>query len=339
MKKVLFVTTTYLDLYKDVVTELERKGFSVEYVPDIAIPGDPFDVLRWRHVRYTKNGFLAKLKLQWQTFEAEHDSLFYDYLFVIDGKNVHPYLFEILRKSNPNIKCVNYLFDRTHNVYHFERNFKYYDRVITFDRADSQRYGIEFFPLYWVQSEAVPTEKYDIFGFGAADDIRYNVFRRIRAIAEKQGYNYFLKLLGRPITKGVFAYRLRCAVKKLIGREYIPVKETYSDFFTTSTFKPEEFRSLTMGANVVVDTNHPYQDGLTARFMWALGAGCKIITTNASACNYGFYSDSQILVLNKSTNDDRIISFIESPAHVSDETNVEIDRYRIDNWLDFILFF
>ena len=125
-------------------------------------------------------------------------------------------------------------------------------------------------------------------------------------------------------------------VNKLIGKKYYSNKELVeNDLFTTQTLTPDEFRRTIQQSRTVLDVQAPNQDGLTARFMWALGLGKKIMTFNWNVKRYPFYSPEQILVLDDSYNG--IEEFINSGVTVSDEKKAIIDRYRIDNWLDTLL--
>lgn len=60
---------------------------------------------------------------------------------------------------------------------------------------------------------------------------------------------------------------------------------------------PAEFRSLIYNSRCVIDTYNTFQEGMTPRFMWALGAGCKIITTNKNCKEYSFYSPEYIYIV------------------------------------------
>ena len=130
---------------------------------------------------------------------------------------------------------------------------------------------------------------------------------------------------------------LRNMAKAIIGREHLPLLDIISGMFTKKALLPSDFKQLIVSSNTVVDTNHPFQDGLTARFMWALGAEKKIVTTNCSVRNYPFYSDEQIFILNN--NWDELPDFLKSEFTMKESVRAEIAKYRIDNWLDTILNF
>ena len=72
---------------------------------------------------------------------------------------------------------------------------------------------------------------------------------------------------------------------------------------------------------------------MTARFMWALGAEKKIITTNKTVVQNTFYSPEQIYVLSDS-NLDGVMNFISKDFQMSSEKRNIVLHYRIDNWVD-----
>lgn len=101
---------------------------------------------------------------------------------------------------------------------------------------------------------------------------------------------------------------------------------------------PDEFRDKISCSKIVVDTHTRHQTGLTARFMWALGARKKIVTTNSSISQYDFFSKEQIYVLTKPYEfGDSFSRFANSPLVLSNKVESSIDRFRIDNWLSTIL--
>jgi len=52
-------------------------------------------------------------------------------------------------------------------------------------------------------------------------------------------------------------------------------------------------------STVILDINHPKQSGLTMRTFEALGAGKKLITTNAEIKKYSFYNEDNICIIDR----------------------------------------
>ena len=338
MKNVLFISPSWMDIYKDVISELERQGYHVDYIPEEKFRNDS-------RSRDKKAFLLKKEELEFEEFINSHwttlllDDKFdkaYDILFVIDGQSFRPVVVDFLKKRNPDIRCINYLFDTTSGVYEFDKNFDCFDKVFTFDVGESKKYGIEFLPIYWVPAAEVK-EDIDLFGMGRYSKDRYKLFKEIKKISDIAGLKSILRLHTNVINN-ITLYMVKYAIRKILGIVHGPSPEAYlSEFNTHETITPAEFRQLISRSRCIIDTSAPHQDGLTARFMWALGAGKKIITNNKSVRKYDFFSSNQIYVINNvhdlETHQDELKFFLNTDYEETKTLRRIIEQYRIDNWI------
>lgn len=336
--KVLLIGTPYMGIYKDIIQGLEDLGFFVEYIPQKNYPNNPY-YLHKKSSHSKKKEFQSFLLNYWKE-QLDHrncEELYFDYLLVINGLNIHPYLFEKLRNANKSIIAVNYIYDRIKGVYQIDHNFKYFDRIYSFDQSDVSYYHLNLLPIFWVPISKKTTEEMDIFAFGAYDPTRVKVFKKMKEIADKANLRGIIKLYY-PKVENSINYTIGNFLRILFHRRKRPsLKDLRSDFYTFNTLSTDLFRQYINSSKVVVDTNHSYQDGLTARCMWALGAGKKIITNNQHITNYSFYSKEQVLIFNMDVSDEMIVDFIKQDCKVSHDCRSSIDEYRIDNWLKKIL--
>ena len=341
MKNILFIGTPHMDIYKDVIAEMQRQGYSVDFIPEKKQLDDPDNVRGYRGInrilKVHPKAFRKKNEQYWkELLSAEEYSKVYDILFVLDGQSVSPCVFEILRERNPKIYAVNYLFDTVKCVYHFERNFEKFDKVLTFDIGESKQYGVGHLPIFWVEADSDVKLQYKAFGLGRIDMRRYKMFKFFNNIASQFSLPSYIKL---QADRYPF-FKLKYLLRKLFGCVILTPEAYYSDLCSQISLSPSEFRKKIMESEVVIDTAPDNQDGLTARFMWALGAKRKIITTNEHVLKYPFYSPQQILVVDADDiekNRHDVISFMESPLQIPADKLVEIDKYRIDNWLGELL--
>ena len=341
-KKVLFVAPQYMELYKDITAEMERQQYKVDFIAEQSYMDDPDNIRGYaRFAKFLTNRkkFKQKIDRIWsQLLEKPEYGKNYDYCFVLDGQSISSVLFQVLRERNPNVKIINYLFDTTTGVYHFEKNFQYYDKVFSFDLNESKKYQINFLPIYWLPCDAQSCPKHDIFGFGAIKDERYRLFVKLEKLAKKKGLSCYLKLYNFVNIKIMLLYRLRYVAYRLINlKNIISPEALLSSFSTKQVFSPNEFRRYIAGANIVVDTASRYQDGLTARFMWSLGLGKKIITTNFNVEKYDFYDPKQIFVYHDSVDEKQLEKFLSSEYEINDAQKKKICLYRIDFWLKTLL--
>ena len=339
--RVLFIGPTYMDIYLDVIAEFERQGYEVDFIKERQRNNDPFSV-RYEFFRPHLGIERQKAEYWKNLLQQPQYAGCYDLLFVIDGQGLHASLFDILLERNPNMQCVNYLFDTTYGVYHFEYFFDRFDQIFTFDLGESRKYGIGFLPIYWVASDnsVEVNEKYVMFGFGAYNPNRFEVFTHLSEYCREEQLPAFIHLFEKMKSRE-WVYVIKQLMRRLIGlRAHMPLSHYHSPIITDRTLSPTDFRRFIYQSRVTIDTHPAHQDGLTARFMWALGAKKKIITTNSNICQYDFYSPEQIFVLKG--NDDieqesDINLFINSNSQIPEEKKKIIERYRIDNWMRTLL--
>ncbi|MBQ9310483.1 MAG: hypothetical protein IJ222_06420 [Bacteroidales bacterium] len=342
MMKALFIGTDYMGLYKDIVAGLEQKGYEVDFIPEDLREEDPDYRASGGMYRQTPSAYARRIEHEWKDrlSQPEHSGR-YDLLFVLDGVSIHPCVFEILKGRNPGMKAVNYLFDTVRGIYPFDKNFRYFERIATFDREEAVKFNIAFLPIYWVDG-GTDNKRDDtpyIFSCGAYQKPRFELFKLVREEADKAGVPHRLNIYAKLIPNETM-FLVRDLIRRILHKpRRIPIEAYRSDMTIHAPIPPEEYRALMAKASLVVDTNAPHQDGLTARFMWALGAGKKIVTNNKSVKEYDFYDPAQILIVEDASSCDReaLRNFMLSAYQMPADIRRIVDKYRLDNWLDFLL--
>ncbi len=344
-KNVLMIGTSYMGIHIDVIEGFQSLGYYVDFIQEKSSPHDPYNLRGYKGLKrlffVNERKYYKKVKKYWESvLSSEIYSKKYNILFVLDGQSLHPYLFDELRRRNSDIKCVNYLFDTTNHVYRFDKNFKYFDSVFTFDIHESKKYNIELLPIYW-KEETNHIEKYDIFAFGGYTDTRFKLFQTIKEQADLLNLVSYIKIYTNPCIK---QRGLKASIDRLYQfifrvKSSVPSEVLDSEYNTHNRMTPTEFREMIGCSRIIVDTAVEEQDGLTARFMWALGAGKKIITNNRSVLSYPFYSAKQILIIGNSDtiNLENLRSFIKDKDFARKEISQNINQYRIDNWIQTML--
>lgn len=337
-RNLLLLAPSYMNIYKDVVEGLEKKGFEVTWIRDSQVTGNPHNYsIAWYRRKRLKI-YNKQVKQLWiNILNSEECNKRFDYFLAIDGLMADETLFQILNKKNPSIKKILFVYDPIEGDYQIDYLFKYYDKVYSFDFGDCERFKLNFLPIYWVPAEQENDIKYDIFGLAALNYDKpqtIQFFQEVKNYAKTNGLSEYIKLYCRKQNK--YNNLFWVYIYKLIGKKYYSNRElSENDLFTTKTLTPDVFRKTIQQSKTILDVQAPNQDGLTARFMWALGLGKKIMTFNWNVKKYPFYSSEQILVLEN--NFDKIESFVGSEYTPSVETRSLIDKYRIDNWLDTLL--
>ena len=186
MNRILFIAPSYMDIYKDIMFEMEMQGYKVDFLQEKSFLADPYNIRGNKKLCRTQKQrfqFEKMLTRYWEhILNSDRYNKVYDILFVLDGQSIRSVVFRILKDRNPNLYSVNYLFDTTVGVYEFQHNFHEFDRVFSFDRGDSVTYNLNHLPIYWVQQKTKLETDIDIFGFGRYSKLRYELFKVIDSI-------------------------------------------------------------------------------------------------------------------------------------------------------------
>ena len=323
----MLVSPDYLGLYNDIYRGLIDLGYDTELIITKTLKGDPFLAFNKNHSPKSEVDFLNELKEFWKSlYKSGRYSFNYDYLLAVDGTCLHPFLFKLLQDNSPDIIKINYLFDGIDNVYRFDRNFPYFDRIYSFDLSDSKKFNLCHLPIYWIDNDgSLPIER-DVFAFGAYNRIRSDIFKYVKDALPSQNVTSYIKLY--VSQSHGWNSRIKTLVKTLLmPRQYGMISHT--------SLSTDDFRRMIATSRIIVDTSNGYQDGLSARFMWALGLGKKIITNNPNATAYDFYSKEQIYIIGYDT--DSLSDFIKSDFKMTDEVREKVNSFRIDNWLNTLM--
>lgn len=245
----------------------------------------------------------------------------YDYIF--SNENITKESLLDYKRVFPNAKLVLYLDDSVANMRGVNDNFKFYDRVLTFDRKDAQDFKIIFRPLFFCDTFRELNEKnvkeiYDICFIGTCHSDRLTIIDKIMSKYPKINYYFYCYL------QGWFMYYYY----RFSDSEY---KKKDKEFFAYDQMSMASVSEKMAEARVILDIQHPKQTGLTMRTIETLGLGKKIITTNEDIKNYDYYNPNNVLVIDRH---DPVIeeSFINSPYQPIDTSLYY--KYSIEGWIE-----
>ncbi|MDR0833745.1 MAG: hypothetical protein LBN93_06120 [Candidatus Symbiothrix sp.] len=251
----------------------------------------------------------------------------YDYIFFIKGEAISKTILKRLKQEHPRAKMILYLWDSIRNNRNALNNLDCFDKILSFDKDDVQKYGFVFRPLFYTDAyKGLATGTsfvYDALFVGTVHSDRYlfieNIKQQMSAFAKTLYTYYFFPSI-------ILYYR-----KKIVDRTF---KKTKSSNFQFSALSKEKLLTLVNQSFCLVDVQHPKQTGLTMRTIEALGAHKKLITTNETIKDYDFYNPHNILVVNRE-NPIIKVEFWNTPYQ-----NIESDiykKYSIESWLNDIV--
>jgi hypothetical protein len=314
-KNILFIGIGFYDYETSIVARLRRHGALVHAFDD-----RPTLVRQSALATSLRLGRINTLPL---IVRHERDILRrigdvrFDYVLIIKAAELRTEFLQALRQRMRSANFILYQWDSLARMPGIEARMPYFDRILTFDRADSTAHpGLIFRPLFY-RDEAPPqvssVADLDLCFVGWLHSNRLSVIRRLQAKARTRGISFFVYLFTGIRT----ALRLSFGGN---GRDVHVRPLPYSRLL-----------ALYRRASVVVDLPHALQSGLTMRAIEAIGHGRKLLTTALDVVNYDFYSVDNVCVM-RPDDIDLDSGFIQAPPVAYPPSIVR--RYSLDGWIE-----
>ena len=317
-KQILLVGPRFFGYEQDIANELRRQGAVVDFLPD-----RPFESPFMKAVtRYRRKWILPMADRYFLSSVESFGRTNYDLIFVIQGETVSINTITALRATYPKAQLVWYLWDSLRNKKSLIPNISLFDDCYTFDETDSKSYGMTFRPLFFSPGFSQPATKhfkYHLSFIGTAHSDRFRIISDvIGAMPEKAKGYWYLYLQARWVfwaqKLGNPAYRNANIAK-----------------FSFDPLSKQEVQTVFFDSLAILDIEHPRQTGLTMRSFETMGAGKKLITTNALVKNTDFYNPENIMVIERNRPIILNADFFSTPYQ---QPAPELYRkYSLEGWL------
>ncbi len=251
----------------------------------------------------------------------------YDFVVFLNPEAISRKNLELLKKSQPKAIFIMYMWDSLRNKKYTIDILPFFDRKFSFDKGDcaNEGYGLHFRPLFFIDSyrdvENIPQKLViDLFFVGTVHSDRYELLMALRKAGEKLGKKIEFYMFFQ--SKVLFYWH------KAVNRSFRKAKQ--QDFKFLPLPKDKLMEKLS-SSKVILDIQHPSQQGLTMRTIEMIGARKKMITTNSHIKEYDFYHPNNICCIDRED--------IEIDPDFFDSPYVELERelyhkYSIEGWLE-----
>ena len=270
------------------------------------------------------------------SFKKEIKDLHFDTLFVLGDLYFPKQLLFWLRRINPGIRMVLFLWDTLKmHLSGYTSLLPLFDKVYSFDRGDAAKFKFEYYPDFYIEKQRASHDKlyYDlsvIMTIRAENTcFRGQIVEKLWHECKSKGLNaYFYIRSSYEKRKIVMWYRnhihmdrfkkaIECCKKVgVLHQEDLPLDDYYS---------------VIASSKAILDVQYHERQGLTMNVINAIGNGIKLITTNRRIVEEPFYDPAMIYVIDEE-NPVLDKSFFDVPSK-----SVDISYLRIDNWLMHIL--
>lgn len=288
-KKILFFAPKYFNYENLIKHEMECQGAVVHMYDERPNPTSVEKIL------IRKARFLIKEKIKRYYIEINNIERNFnpDYVFFVNPESVDKELLDILKQTHTKANFILYMWDSTSNK-RIRQYLGEFDRLYSFDKYDSDKYGMSFRPLFFIpvfekrKSENDKDYQYDISFVGTVHSDRVKIVTELMNYCNRQNLSYYWYLY----VPGKLMYCLRWCTDKAFRR----IDKNYIHIIPMSK---EKFAEVSDSTRCVLDINHPKQTGLTMRTIEMLGACKKIITTNKAIENYDFYVPTNQIIISR----------------------------------------
>ncbi|WP_347218041.1 hypothetical protein [Chryseobacterium sp.] len=288
-KNVLLISIKFFNYENLIKNQLESMGAKVDLFDER--PSNSF--FSKAIIRIKKEIYSTKIHQYFKEIIEKIRDTKYDYFLLIKGEATPKFFLDFLKENNPGIKLIFYTYDSFKNNSNGLDILSYFDSRFTFDNPDAIEYNMSFRPLFFAEDYGELNgkdqyNKYDLAFIGTAHSDRYSISEKAKAWCG----NHQLKMF-------TFYY----SPSKILFKYKKATDKNFKNFdyknISFNSLSHHEIIDIYRNTKVILDINHPGQNGLTMRTFETLGAGRKLITTNPKIKEYPFYDPQNIYVIER----------------------------------------
>lgn len=323
-KRILLVCENFYGYDIAIKNELLKLGAKTVYLKGVKFFCSSLrEIEKFRLHKFLMNPFERRKCTK--DFCKEIDGMTFDVFFCIENTWFSKFLFEVLRKENPQIKCVLFLWDTYKTQQGGFKDYRFlFDKVYSFDKLDCNRYGMTYYPDFYIEPINLYCEQeYDIAFVGTANSsstyFRIELLHKIKDICDKNGLKYYFHL--KYIEQSQKRFSRKTKYQKQIEC-FLPEK-----YLKNYPISLDEYDKILSKTRIVLDLNHRNRQGMTINAVTALALGKKLITTNKYIVEEDFYTPNNIMII------DELNPEIDINFFYTEYCPTSMKHLRLDNWL------
>lgn len=313
-KQILFISPEFFNYEKHITHQLLKLGTHVDFYNER--PSN--SLLTKGLIRVKKNFLTKKINAYYQKILSEIKDKKYDFFLLIKGETIPSFFLEKFRESQPNCKMIYYNYDSFEEYPNLLNLLPYFDKKITFDHRDAQKYQLDFLPLFYTDNYRKNSSqenklKYTLSCIGSIHTDRYSVASKVKQIIEDKGFSTFIYFYAPS--------RITLLLKKIFDKNF---KNFNLKYIKYKSLSEKEIKTLYEQSEIILDICKPFQNGLTMRTFETLALEKKMITTNENIVHYPFYHPQNIWVIHRDN--------IQIPNEFLESKYIEIDAKIVENY-------
>ncbi len=306
--KALMLAPDFFGYDKRIKEELENNNLEVDLFDDFSTYfTDSFikKILRKFFKKYLKNNYFKRI---YKLILNRN----YDIIFIIKGDEIPESFF--LKIKNYNIKLISYQWDEIERFPNFKKISKYFDRVLTYNKYEAQKYNYIYLPFFYSFSYKKNKKIYDVSYIGTYKPKRYEILNKL--------YPIFIKNC-KEVNINIYISKIRYYLNLFF------LKDKFS-LLTNKQLDYQETIEIFSNSKAIIEIINKKQTVTTTRSIEAIGLETKVITTLQNIVEYDFYNKNNFFILNEHYKNEDLNNWLEIPYEEID-TKIK-EKYSISNW-------
>jgi len=287
-KNILLISPTFFNYEVEIISMIKNLGGHVDFYNER--PDSKFSSKVLIRIGLKKI-LINRIKNYYNNIINETINKKYDYILIISPETITYKILKILKNEHPESLYILYMWDSLQNKKAFPL-ITLFDRLITFDYNDFLKFAnFNFLPLYYIPTYKKTQNKkktIDLSLIATSHSDRYTIHKKIQKFSTINNLKYYHYLF----LSSKYLYFLNRITK--ISFWNAPMKN-----FHFNPLSQSDISDIFSRSKVIIDINHPNQNGLTNRSLETLGSSTKMITTNENIKLYNFYNPNNILVIDR----------------------------------------
>lgn len=323
-KKILLIAPKFFNYEIEIKNKLTELGAEVDYYDERMNPTNLEKII----IRLNKKIIHRKIKKYYNQIIKKILEEKYHYIFIINLETIDLEIIQKMKEASKNSKIVLYMWDSIKNKKNVLEIIEECDSAFSFDSDDCKKYSkFKFKPLFYIDEYSnLSTKKieckYDLSFIGTVHSDRYKILMDIKSQVEKKGLKIFLYMY--------FPSKILFYYNKIFNKSF---KNVNINEFEFVSLNHKDLLKIILNSKVVIDMQHPNQNGLTMRTLEMLGMKKKLITTNEKIKEYDFYCNENISIIERESPKINI-KFIKTPYKDIDKEIYK--KYSLEMWLQTI---
>lgn len=286
----MIISPQFFNIEKFIIEEFKNRGYEVIWYDERINNNKLFKIALRKNSKWIKpilDGYYKKIYnriIEENIIE----------LLIIKAESVPTWFLSKLKLNIEEIKILHYMYDPISNYQTILPKLEYFTECLTFDSRDSEIMNWIHRPLFFPPTINLKYNEngkhiYFMSFIGTLHSDRATIIHKIlNEIGEEQQQNsfiyYYISLKTMFLYEKIFKKNFRMLQLKDIN---------------TTALSHEETLHIMNNSKIIIDIHHDSQSGLTNRTLEALALNKRIITTNPYIKKYDFYSENNVLVVNK----------------------------------------